>query len=583
MSEESSENIFYLNSDANIDNTIFPDYWIKSCEDNSEYIPCHKNILIANFEYFKIIFNTKNINKYSGFVESFPEKNKLTLNYTNIQLKLLIRLIYHNQTKFTFNEIYTLLPLLHYLNYTNINKITNNKLLIHEIIKYTLINENNHILQLLQNLPIKEKDFIFVVFLLSNLSDDYVWNILIDYLNIDINERTYGNISILLCCVYKKRLGLFSRLLAAGADPAAYDDNGDTPLIISCKYAMIDYIDILVGSEVNINVDFRNAYNQNALYFLVYYSKNKFLSEEDGSSAAVGRAIQSTSTRSFSNQELNSEDIVNIFTGRFVDYFDVEFDSNIIKCIKFLLEYGASTELEIGAGNRLLNMAILYSYKNPLVYIRIINLLLFFKHKSTASTHTTATTANTIFSENTLHIQTNPNLVDRAGNTALISLAYTNIHSTYKLQILKSLILAGADIFWKNSQHLNYIELENNIQVLRVLFTNIYKDIPNFNINQLDSEGETLLIQATKANCFIKISILLNAGADVNAPDSLGNTPIFYAIMNSRIGTHNLFCINSSERYSRVIDILLKSGADMNILNNNGNSAGDIASLQASV
>ena len=75
-------------------------------------------------------------------------------------------------------------------------------------------------------------------------------------------------------------------------------------------------------------------------------------------------------------------------------------------------------------------------------------------------------------------------------------------------------------------------------------------------VNAKDEFGCTLLHDAVRTKKTDAINILLKHGADINAQDNNGNTPLFTAIRRSA--------------NSKVIDILLKHNADVNIANNAG-------------
>ncbi|ANV98602.1 hypothetical protein BBW65_07245 [Helicobacter enhydrae] len=74
------------------------------------------------------------------------------------------------------------------------------------------------------------------------------------------------------------------------------------------------------------------------------------------------------------------------------------------------------------------------------------------------------------------------------------------------------------------------------------------------------SYGETPLLKVTgrKVNDVELAKVLLGNGADVNAQDTQGNTPLYHAIMN---------------RNKKMIQLLLDNGADMYIKNKRGDSA----------
>lgn len=145
------------------------------------------------------------------------------------------------------------------------------------------------------------------------------------------------------------------------------------------------------------------------------------------------------------------------------------------------------------------------------------------------------------------------------------------IAAIYNPSIINCLIKAGADINYNN----------NNSQT-PLMKVAIYKPghieefiIAGANINDSDNLGKTALMYAidTTSNrkkirnqFYIEITLqnitkLIEAGADVNTKDNKGWTPLMYA----------------AKFNTKVVDILLKAGADKHIKTNDGITAFDIA------
>lgn len=74
-----------------------------------------------------------------------------------------------------------------------------------------------------------------------------------------------------------------------------------------------------------------------------------------------------------------------------------------------------------------------------------------------------------------------------------------------------------------------------------------------FNIQILDEDGNPPLMVALKKGYSVIAKILLDAGADVNARDKLGLTPLLVA------------CGKSSEGYKAIAELLIKKGAFINV------------------
>jgi uncharacterized protein len=82
--------------------------------------------------------------------------------------------------------------------------------------------------------------------------------------------------------------------------------------------------------------------------------------------------------------------------------------------------------------------------------------------------------------------------------------------------------------------------------------------------NAADSQGLTPLHLAAQRYSAPIASLLLGAGALVDPTDSYGNTPLFRAVFESR-GRKDL------------IDVLLQAGADQHLKNSSGMSPRDLA------
>lgn len=82
----------------------------------------------------------------------------------------------------------------------------------------------------------------------------------------------------------------------------------------------------------------------------------------------------------------------------------------------------------------------------------------------------------------------------------------------------------------------------------------------NFNVNMVDADGAPPLIFALKRGLTIIAQILLSAGADPNAKDRLGLTPLLIA------------CGKATEGYKNTVEMLLKKGAHINVRDPLGNT-----------
>ncbi|MDI6748030.1 MAG: ankyrin repeat domain-containing protein [Rhodocyclaceae bacterium] len=75
----------------------------------------------------------------------------------------------------------------------------------------------------------------------------------------------------------------------------------------------------------------------------------------------------------------------------------------------------------------------------------------------------------------------------------------------------------------------------------------------NFNIHRADESGNEPLMYALKLGHTVVAKILLDAGADVNARDRLGLTPLLVA------------CGNTTRGYKTIAEALIKKGAQINV------------------
>ena len=90
--------------------------------------------------------------------------------------------------------------------------------------------------------------------------------------------------------------------------------------------------------------------------------------------------------------------------------------------------------------------------------------------------------------------------------------------------------------------------------------------------------GTVPLMLAVQRNDAMSIRLLLNAGADVNIQDSGGKTALMFAVENSGANSFVLFeakddLFETSDENMKCLRTLLEAGADVNIVDNNQNTA----------
>ncbi|MGL5956383.1 MAG: ankyrin repeat domain-containing protein [Brevinema sp.] len=116
--------------------------------------------------------------------------------------------------------------------------------------------------------------------------------------------------------------------------------------------------------------------------------------------------------------------------------------------------------------------------------------------------------------------------------------------------IVEYMIKRRADVTITNKEGLSLLHLVSDPQLALLLIKN------GADINAKNRIGSTPLHWAVSRNYEMIAKLLLEFGADPNAPDNNGNTPLHFAI-------------NSNEE---VILLLIRSGANVNAVNNEGST-----------
>lgn len=92
-----------------------------------------------------------------------------------------------------------------------------------------------------------------------------------------------------------------------------------------------------------------------------------------------------------------------------------------------------------------------------------------------------------------------------------------------------------------------------------------------------NSEGKTLIHRLIENHKYCQdtmVKLLCKAGADINARDNNGKSPLWYAIEANYEGT-KAWGVRTNDQ-TLTIDLLLDLGADINLTNNNGNTIMDL-------
>jgi ankyrin repeat protein len=124
------------------------------------------------------------------------------------------------------------------------------------------------------------------------------------------------------------------------------------------------------------------------------------------------------------------------------------------------------------------------------------------------------------------------------------------------LSALKTMIAAGANVNPDGCFLLTKAARYADIPMMKELIR------AGADINAADENGNTPLLMAIKMIDIAPVKELISAGVDLNKPDLVGNTPLIVAAMNGK---------------TQVVRLLVSSGAQLDIQNNAGQTALDIA------
>lgn len=148
-----------------------------------------------------------------------------------------------------------------------------------------------------------------------------------------------------------------------------------------------------------------------------------------------------------------------------------------------------------------------------------------------------------------------PNKRIAGGFNAMEAVYSTSAGRNSRFDIVPMLLNCGAEI----DNHVAFQEVRlatDDAAEQSIALLELYTDVPE---SLTDSSGTTLL---GKCHSPIVAAWLIGKGADVNASNDNGNTPLMYA---------------AERGYGEVIVVLISSGADVGIRNNEGKTAYDLA------
>ncbi len=156
------------------------------------------------------------------------------------------------------------------------------------------------------------------------------------------------------------------------------------------------------------------------------------------------------------------------------------------------------------------------------------------------------------------------NAIDKFNNTPLVYAGYNT-----KANFINILLKAGAKIDFHGAGYKALLhttsEEDSNIGKVKTLLQAGVSPIPPKTYSPTDSGKNTPLMNAVEQYHLKIVNILLKAGADVNAQGDYGKTALFYAIK----GEYK----DKVEPQTAIIKALLKAGADVKIKDTKGNTA----------
>jgi ankyrin repeat protein len=192
----------------------------------------------------------------------------------------------------------------------------------------------------------------------------------------------------------------------------------------------------------------------------------------------------------------------------------------------------------------------------------------------------------------------NINALDNEGNTPIMKLFFSYRQDNRKpsrqslVETAKFLLNNGTDVKIKNDIYLNILheicsgnigsEILTDSECAELIKIAVEKGA---DINASDLDGETPLLDALNENNYVKsVILLIGYGANINARNSDGQTPLHKcrsltvaqalvekgASLNTRDRYRNTPIMTSHDKNFIIIKYLVKKGADINAVNNKG-------------
>lgn len=133
-----------------------------------------------------------------------------------------------------------------------------------------------------------------------------------------------------------------------------------------------------------------------------------------------------------------------------------------------------------------------------------------------------------------------------------------------QIDAARSLLAAGADVNLKGREDYTPLHAARSPEMILLFLT--AGAGKSLNVKEQE-QGTTPLHRVVERLCRKSVQIYVTAGADVNAKDETGRTPLMYIAEKKE----------ENEEHIEIAKILITAGADVNLKNHYGKTAGDIA------